>query len=149
MLPPRDPRLLVFYTHDGIKRSPCSTFSSFLIVANLLPDHLTCFQPAVTNGNLCPDPPSEPWNEQKIPQPFFWSSAPLLTLRHGQCGQPGGEARGLPDSKQPRGPAGETQASQRPPEERLHPTRVTQLPQHRQVAAAAVANQRFHCRIGM
>lgn len=124
-----DERLFVFCTHDRRAR----LFALSLIVPNLLTDHLTCSQTAVTNGNLRPDPPSEPWNKQKIPEPFFWSSAPLLPLQHGKCRQPGGEARRLPDEKQPRGAAGETQAGQRPPEEGIHPARVTQLPQHRQV----------------
>lgn len=124
---------------------PARLLAFFVIVAHLLTGHRTCSQTAVTNGNLCPDPPSEPWNQQKIPKPLFWSCAALLSLQHGKCGQPGGESRRLPDQKQRRGAAGEAQASQRPPEERIHPTRVTQLPQHRQVGAA-VANRSFHSR---
>lgn len=136
-------RLLLSFTHVTESNGhPARLLSLFLIFANLLTDNLTCSQTAVTNGNLCPNPPSEPWNEQKIPQPFFWSSAPLLPLWHGKCGQPGGEAGRVPDEDQPCSAAGETQASQRPCEERIHPTRVTQLPQHRQVGAAiAIALQ--------
>lgn len=90
MLPPR--RKDIFNPPEQIL-----ALTSFPMLSNLLTDQLTCSQTAVTNGNLRPDPPSEPWNQQKIPEPVLWSSASFLTLRHGKRGQPGGEARRLPD----------------------------------------------------
>lgn len=57
-------RLLLSFTHVRESNGhPARLLSLFLIVANLLTDHLTCSQIAVTNGNLRPNPPSEPWNE--------------------------------------------------------------------------------------
>lgn len=95
-------------------------------------EHLTPLQRCVTDGNLCTNSSFDPWPQQKLP----WAVACLVPLRHGKRRQPGGEAGCVPDQRQPRSAAGETQTDQQPPEERLHPKGATQLPQHHQVGAA-------------